>query len=171
MKKILSFILVLCMALTFVACKSDDQTPDGMKNVAGENDAYFLYVPQSWITNNNGVTGAYYSAVDRANVSITAYSGDEYASSDEYWEDFKKNVDSISTEFEVVKEKEAKTVSGRNAVQYVYKMTVSGEKYQIQQIFMNYSNIMYVITYTAAEDRFEAHAEEVKQIRDQFRFK
>lgn len=171
MKKIISAILVLSMMLSFVACAGDDETPDGMKNVAGENDAYCLYVPQSWVTNNNGVVGAYYSAIDRSNISVTAYSGEEFTSSEEYWNSFKADIDDIASAFEVVKENEPKVLGGRNAIQHTYKMTVSGVKYQVRQILVAYSNIMYVVTYTAAEDRFDAHADDIQRIIDEFKFK
>lgn len=159
------------MALSFVACGKKDETPSGMKNVAGKNDAYFFYVPESWVTNNNGVVGAYYSTIDRSNISITAYSGEEYTSSDSYWDEFKSEVNTIATEFEVIKEKEAKTVGGKNAVQYIYKMKVGEVKYQVQQILVAYSNIMYVITYTAEEESFALHTEDVQIIIDEFKFK
>jgi hypothetical protein len=50
-------------------------------------------------------------------------------------------------------------------------MTVSGVRYQVQQILVAYSNIMYVVTYTAAEDRFDAHTEDIQRIIDEFKFK
>ena len=170
MKKILSAILILCVIVTLAACSGDDETPDGMKNIAGENDAYYFYVPQSWVT-NTGLVGAYYSTVDTSNISITAYSGEKYTSSDEYWTSFKEDVTSISTEFEVVTENTPKVIGGKNAVQHTYKITVNGVKYQVQQTLVAYSNIMYVITYTAAEDRFESHIEDVTLILDEFKFK
>lgn len=170
MKKIISVILVLCMTISFVSCAGDDETPDGMKNLAGANDAYCFYVPQSWVENQFS-TGAYYSTVDTSNIAIAAYSGDEYTTSTEYWEDFTDQVEDISTEFEVISAEEKKVIGERNAVQYVYTMTTGGVKYKIQQIFVAYSNIMYVITYTATEDRFDSHTEDIQKILDEFRFK
>ena len=170
MKKIISIILVLCMMIPLVSCAKDDETPDGMKNIAGENDAYYFYVPQSWVENQFG-TGAYYSTVDTSNIAIAAYSGSEYDTSSAYWKDFTDKVEDISTEFEVISAEEKKIISERNALQYVYTMTTGGVKYKVQQIFVAYSNIMYVITYTAAEDRFDAHTEEIQKILDEFRFK
>ena len=158
------------MVLSLASCGDKSGAPDGMKNVAGEKDAYYFYVPQSWVE-NQFATGAYYSTVDTSNISIAAYSGDEYATSAEYWGDFKDKVGDISTEFEVISEEEKKIISERNALQYVYTMTTGGVKYKIQQTFVAYSNIMYVITYTAAEDRFDAHTEDIQKILDEFRFK
>ena len=172
MKKIISAVLILCMVFSFVACSKDDETPDGMKNVAGKKDAYYLYVPQSWTENNNGVVGAKYSNTDTSNISVTAYGGNDYSSVEEYWKDFKENkVFTISTEFEVVKEKEPKVIGGKNAAQYVFKMTTGEVKYQVQQIFVLYSNIMYVITYTATEEKFDLHAEDIQKIISEFKFK
>lgn len=171
MKKIISAVLILCMMLSFAACAKDDGTPDGMKNVAGKNDAYCLYVPQSWTENNTGVVGAKYSNTDTSNISVTAYGGNDYSTVEEYWNDFKEKVPGISTEFEVVKENEPKVIGGKNAVQYVFKMTTGDVKYQIQQIFVSYSNIVYVITYTATEEKFESHAEDIQKIIDEFKFK
>ena len=170
MKKIISVILVLCMMISFVSCASDDETPDGMKNIAGENEAYYFYVPQSWVENQFG-TGAYYSTIDKSNIAIAAYSGEEYDTSAEYWEDFLNEVEEISTEFEVISAEEKKIISERNALQYVYTMTTGGVEYKIQQIFVAYSNIMYVITYTATAENFDSHTEDVQTILDEFRFK
>ena len=158
------------MMISLVSCAGDDETPDGMKNVAGEKESFYFYVPQSWVENQFG-TGAYYSTVDTSNIAITAYSGEKYATSNEYWEEFKNDVESISTDFEVISEGETKVVGGRNALQYVYTMTTNDVDYKIQQIFVAYSNIMYVITYTATEDRFDAHTEDIQRILDEIRFK
>ena len=48
MKKILSLAIALLVILSLVACSGgNDEVPDGMKNVAGENEAYNFYVPKS----------------------------------------------------------------------------------------------------------------------------
>ena len=80
-------------------------------------------------------------------------------------------IDNIASEFEVLKENEPKVIGGKNAIQHTYKMTVSGVNYKVQQMLVAYSNIMYVVTYTAAEDRFDAHTEDIQRIIDEFKFK
>ena len=80
-------------------------------------------------------------------------------------------VEEISTEFEVISAEEKKIISERNALQYVYTMTTGGVEYKIQQIFVAYSNIMYVITYTATVENFDSHTEDVQSMLDEFRFK
>ena len=106
-----------------------------------------------------------------SNISVTAYGGSEYSTVEDYWNDFKKKVSDISTEFEAVKENEPKVIGGKNGVQYVFKMTTGEVKYQVQQVFVLYSNIMYVITYTATEEKFDSHTEDIQKIIDEFKFK
>ena len=61
-------------------------------------------------------------------------------------------------------------ISGKAALQYVYKMTLDGVRYQCMQTVVVYSNMMYVITYTATEDLYNPHADEVGKMLDHFVF-
>ncbi len=96
MKKRFVAILSLIAALTliFVGC-SDDSAPEGFKNVANENDAFFLYVPTTWVSNTAGGTAsAYYSSSDTSNVSMTCMlMSSELMSLDDY---STKSVESLS---------------------------------------------------------------------------
>lgn len=172
MKRILSLVIVLIMVISLAACSGDgEDIPDGMKNVANEEDAYNFYVPQSWVTNSNGVVGAYYNATDRSNISIMAYGGDEFTSSEEYWKSFEERGAKVFDDFSVVSSNTPRVISERNALQAVYKLSVEGVKYQCSQIIVAYSNLMYVITYTATEEKYESHLEDVELILNSFRFK
>ena len=173
MKKIISVLCLLgllagCLCL-FTGCKRDDSVPDGMKNVAGKQDPYCFYVPQSWVTNSNGIVGAYYSVGDPSNVSVMAYGG-QFASSADYWKDFTTRAASVFSSFEIVEENISRLISGKAALQYVYKMTLDGVRYQCMQTVVVYSNMMYVITYTATEDLYNTHADEVGKMLDHFVF-
>ena len=59
MKKSLISLISLFFALTLVltGC-SKDGAPDGYKNVANENDAFYFYVPTTWVSNTSGGKGA-----------------------------------------------------------------------------------------------------------------
>ena len=158
------------MVLSLASCGDKSGAPDGMKNAAREEDPYYLYVPQSWMTNKGDIVGAYYSNSDKSNITVMPYGGD-LASSDEYWEDFKKRCTDEFAEFEVITEKAPKIISKRNALQYTYKLKIDGVTYQCQQTVLSYGNLLYVITYTATAEKYEAHLEEIDSILAAFTFK
>jgi len=170
MKKIISVVLVICMSFAFMACASKDETPEGMKNVAPESEKYNFYVPESWRTNSGDVIGAYYSMTDRSNVSAMAYGG-EASTSEEYWNEFKASAENVFSKFEVISENESKVIDGRNAFSYCYTMTLDGADYKCLQTVVSFSNIFYVITYTAAAEYYDAHLEDVDKILSCFDFK
>lgn len=171
LKKITALLLALLMLVSLVSCASKSEAPKGMKNIAREKDPFNFYVPLSWVTNSADIVGAYYSTYDKSNITIMPYGGD-FASTDEYWDDFKTRCAAEFSEFEVIKEKEAKVVSGRNALQYTYKLKVDGKVYKCRQTVMLYSNnLLYVITYTAAEENYDAHVSEIDNILSVFAFK
>ena len=170
MKKIISLVLVICMALAFTACGNKDSAPEGMKNVAPDSEKYYFYVPESWRTNSGDIVGAYYSMSDRSNVSAMAYGG-EFETSEDYWNDFKTRSERVFESFSVVSENEAKVLDERNAIRYVYKITLDGKDYQCMQTVVSFSNILYVITYTAPESNYESHLEDVEKMLSNFKFK
>lgn len=169
-KKILVLLLALMTVISLVSCGKKSEAPDGMKNAAREEDSYYLYVPESWMTNKGDIVGAYYSSYDKSNVTVMPYGGD-FTSSEEYWEDFKKRCTEEFAEFEVITENAPKIVSKRNALQYTYKLKIDGVTYQCQQTVMTYGNLLYVITYTATAEKYEAHIEEINSILSAFTFK
>ena len=170
MKKIIAILLLACMVFSLAACAKNNETPDGMKDVAREVNPFNLFVPQSWMSYSGDVVGAYYSSSDKSNITIMPYGGD-YNSSEEYWEDFKTRCQNEFEEFEVIAENEAKIVAKTNALVYEYKMKVDGTKYQCKQYVMAYGGILYVITYTSTEEKFASHTEDVEKIITEFKFK
>ena len=169
-KKIIVLIIAVAALLSLVSCGKKTDAPNGMKNAAREDDPYCLYVPQSWVTNKGDIVGAYYSNTDKSNITVMPYGGD-FATTEEYWEDFKKRCTDEFAEFEVIKENEPKVVSGRNALQFVYKLKIDGEVYQCQQTVLAYGNLLYVITYTAAAEKYESHIADIDNILSVLSFK
>ena len=158
------------MIFSFASCAKNNETPKGMKDVAREENPFNFFVPQKWMSYSGDVVGAYYSVADKSNITIMPYGGN-YNSSEEYWADFKTRCSKEFEEFEVVSENEAKIVAKTNALQYVYKMKVDGVKYQCKQYVLAYGGILYVITYTSTEEKFDSHAEDIKTIIAEFKFK
>lgn len=103
-KKIISTLSLLAiLALVFTGC-SDDSAPEGFKNVAGENDAFFLYVPTTWISNASGGTAsAYYASSDTSNVSMTCMLMASGAMSlEDYYTESVKSLSALLPEFTLV---------------------------------------------------------------------
>ena len=170
MKKTVAILLLACMIFSLVSCSKDNETPKGMKDVARDENPFNFFVPQSWMSYSGDVVGAYYSVADKSNITIMPYGGD-YNSSEEYWADFKTRCANEFAEFEVLTENESKIVAKTNALQYVYKMKVDGTKYQCKQYVLAYGGILYVITYTSTEDKFESHTDDVEKMITEFKFK
>ena len=170
MKKLILIVLVAVMTLSLVACANGEEAPEGMMDVAPDNEKYNFYVPQNWRTNSGDIVGAYYSMTDRSNVSVMAYGG-EYESSEDYWNGFKLSAENTFEKFEVITENEAKVLDERNAVRYVYKMKLNGKEYQCMQTVAAFSNIFYVITYTSTPEFYESHLEDIELILSNFDFK
>ena len=170
MKKLILMALVLATLLSLFSCAKGEESPEGMMDVAPDNEKYNFYVPQNWRTNSGDIVGAYYSLTDRSNVSVMAYGG-EYESSEDYWNDFKLSAENTFEKFEPMIENEPKVLDKRNAVRFVYKMKLNGKEYQCMQTVAAFSNIFYVITYTSTPENYESHLEDVEKILSSFDFK
>ena len=170
MKKLILIMLVIAMSLSLLSCANGEAAPEGMVDVAPDNEKYNFYVPQNWRTNSGDIVGAYYSLSDRSNVSVMAYGG-EHESSEAYWNDFKLRAGNTFEKFEVITENEAKVIDDRNAMRYVYKMKLDGKEYQCMQTVTAFSNIFYVITYTSTPENYESHLEDVEKMLSNFDFK
>lgn len=168
--KIIVALMAIMMVVSLTACANKTEAPDGMKNAAREEDPYYLYVPESWMTNKGDVVGAYYSSYDKSNITVMPYGGD-LTSSEKYWEDFKTRSTAEFAEFEVIVENQPKIISKRTALQYTYKLKIDGKDYKCQQTVLTYGNLLYVITYTAAADKYDAHIDEINNILSVFTFK
>ena len=71
-RSLISLICLMASLVLVLSGCSADGAPDGYKNVANENDAFYFYVPTTWVSNTSGGTAsAYYSSDDFSNVSFT----------------------------------------------------------------------------------------------------
>lgn len=151
---------------------TDKKTPDSMKIASSDNVEYVMYVPSSWICNSeSGMSEAYFDESGRPNVTVTSYSYDESVlTPEQYFEKCEDEYEDVLPEYEFTSSTE-RTVADRDAVSYVYTATVKGVKVRIMQTVYDYNGIMYSFTYTAREDRFDAHIDDVEDMLDAFRFR
>ena len=175
-KKILAFMLALSVcALLLCSCnKEQDEIPEGMQLITSEWMESKFFVPQDWtpeITTGTLVA----KAPDNSNVSIQKMTpSGSYSSADAYFrEDYFKKLQSTYAKVTLLEE-ECSTENqkfgtvGNGAVKYVYTVESDGSVYKIMQYFSVYSGYLYILTYTAQEELFSEHLEEVGSIVSNF---
>ena len=175
-KAIICFSLVLVLLLpTLVAC-GNKKVPDGYKLVACEGDKFRLYVPKGWTDNSDsGITSAYFSVLDNAFVSVNIAEDTEGKALFDYYSICKFNYSRQLTDYKLISESGSVALGGRAAYQLIftatYKVTDSdvkdtvdnlvGVKYKYLQMMAEFDGDIYVLTFSAPEEKFDAHYDTV----------
>ena len=150
---------------------TDKKTPDGMKIASADQLEYRLYVPKNWICDPaGGRSEAYYPESQKSNISVSSYSPEESMSVQEYFEQCEKDYKISLPEYKRLSEQE-RTVAERKAFSYTYRCVVEGVEFRIMQTVFTYNEIIYSITYTALDDTFDTHMEDVEAMLTAFRFR
>lgn len=171
--KIICVALLCIMMLSTLASCNKDNTPDGYQLIACEGDCFRLYVPKQWLSNTDGgVTGAIYSMDE--NVAVTVYEADDAGelSLEEYWALCDSKLKSTFDEYQWNGKVEKTVLGGKAAYKCVYTAKQSlvdhetGEindtVYKYMQVTAIYEGKTYVLLYSAPEDKYDAHVEEIE---------
>ncbi len=176
--KIFNKAIILVLAVSFLfsltACENQDViVPDGMQIASEENEQYYLFVPKSWTLSQGKTSGAYFSALDKSNVSVSAYLADvTMLDIDSFWEKTENEYKTyFSQGYELVTSGASAKLGDTDAKKYEFKATLGNEKYMISEVIAQKNDIFYVFTYTALEDRYATHLSEVETIMNNFLFK
>lgn len=163
----------------FVLCEkkvSDkvETAENGMKKASSDDMQYVCYVPKTWETNlDTKITYAYFPESGSPNVTVTCYSPDQDYTVAQFYEVIEHNYKKQGYEF--VGERKEITVAGRKSISFEYiikqKKGDVETKYKLMQVLIGYNSLMYSITYTALEDRFDAHLDDVNSIIENFKFR
>ena len=170
--KILCLALVCAMMLgALVSC--NDNTPDGYQLIACEGDEFRLYVPQSWQSSvKGGITSAIYSMDD--NVTVSVYVADDAGelSVEDYWTLCDAKLGAELEDYSWSGKIEKTVLGGKAACKCVYtaKATLvdqtTGEAgevtYKYMQVMARNGDKMYVVLYSAPEDKYDGHVEEIE---------
>jgi hypothetical protein len=151
MKKLIAILLLLVLAASFVSCAKDDGVPDGMVNVAVENAKFYLYVPESWLSQSKGGVSGAICPMGNANVIATAYLPDAYLTPESYWtEKCLQDYTAALNEFAVIEaECTATTLGGINAHKYVFTHKMGEQTYKQMQVIAVDRAMVYTVQYTA----------------------
>jgi len=172
-KRITAALLAAVMlSLSLVSCTaSDSDVPAGMKLIESDVVDYSLYVPQAWVTDiSTGVLTAYYSENDMSNITMMAFELDELTvTADDYWETNKADFEATFADMELISSSTT-ILGGAAANKYNYTATITGNKYEFLQVICVYAGTAYVFTYTAFEDKFDEHFDDVNLMLENFKF-
>ena len=151
--------------------------PDGMKLASNSDVAYYFYVPDSWSCDTKLPTSAAYLPADRSNVTVTVYMPEEDTlTAEQYWEmclaDWRgeKAEEAIIRDLEVLSDTTGE-LDGRPSHTYVFRGKVAGKTYHFSQTVAAYRGMVYTLTYTATEEAFDAHLDDVARMIEHFDFR
>ena len=71
----------------------------------------------------------------------------------------------------MIEQGERTKLGALDAKKYIYTATIDGTEYKMQSIITYYGGLMYIFTYTAKADRYDANLNDVKWIISEFKFK
>ncbi len=149
----------------------EEYAMNGMQLVSNREVAYAFYAPESWIADKtNAAYLVYASEEDRSNVTMLSYlPEDEGYSVADYWEYCEKYYKDALNGYTLLSTAEGK-MGGRNATIYEYTYTVGGVTYKTRQACCVYSTMIYIMTYTALPELYDAHLGEVDTMQDSLTF-
>lgn len=156
---------------------NDVTAPEGMKLISTDEVAFRFFVPTAWETDPE--SAAFLSWVtesdgSRSNVSMLTYMpDDEGYSVDDYWAQCVVKYENTLPSFELLSVDgegepggEAGKIGDRDAKLYTYTYTLGGNRYKVRQAVCVYATSVYTITYTALEEHFDSHIDEVDAMQE-----
>ena len=152
----------------------DGEAPEGMKLASGEDVAYCFYVPKSWEIRYDESIYAAHDPTDMTSVSVTPYRPDAVTMRvSEYFEMSRQMMENMAGTdgFTLISDSEKVNLGGREATVYEFRLRVGGVEYHYRQYIAAYKSMIYCLTYTATEDHFDAHLEELSAIVSAFQFR
>ena len=181
LKIIISALMAVCILICVSACgKSDTEIPKGMQLVQSDFVDAKLFVPEEWTPDvTQGFLSAYVQS-DKSSVSLTAMTGTKsYSSFNEYLEVYLSELESTYAGYEYIASESRVptadepdtgiTLGGVEAARIVFKIKSGELTYKYMQIIASHGYI-YTLTYTALEDKFDSHTEEINKIISEFKF-
>ncbi|MBR5448442.1 MAG: hypothetical protein IKV43_00500 [Clostridia bacterium] len=144
-----------------------EYTPDENGNILVSDKAicgFTMYVPAAYkVDYSSGIVSVTRDDGTNINMSET-----DYAATDtkDYWAHKKQTLEAIVgtvTEGEMYVDVSSQTKAGWGCA-YNYSYTFGGTEYQVYQVLINEGWKLYVFTYTATKDNFDAHIDEAKSV-------
>lgn len=174
LKKIVSCIILLSLALCIVSCgENDPDAPDGMVSATVSGEPFKLYVPESWSENTvSGISRAYYQANQNISVSARYVSAGEGETLDAYMDECKASMEQrYPTEFLLKEDKvAAKLGDNGDARKNTYKIKRDGKFYISFQLTVLKDGLFISLYGNCIEDKYEERKADYDSIRKNFKF-
>ena len=156
MKKILSLLLIIALAIGLVSCGGKNKDiPEGMQLVRGGSDiGYYMYAPEEWTVSNQGsISAAYASGVDNSSVTYTEVEP-PLMSVAEYFAESSKSY-AANMNFTLLCDSEGNAIKFGNAdkaTKFEFDFEYSGRKFRSMQILAEYGDRFGIFTFTALRE-------------------
>lgn len=166
-------VVLVCVMTMCVLASCNDNTPDGYQLIACEGDEFRLYVPQSWQSSTKGgITSAIYSIDDNVTVSVYVADDANGLSAEDYWALCDSKLKGELDGYSWSGKSEKVVLGGKAAYKCVYtaKATLvdhatgdmSEITYKYMQVMARNGDKMYVLLYSAPEDKYDSHVEDIE---------
>lgn len=170
MKRVISLILAALLTLSLFACTGSGNEKDNMNKLVREDLGFSCYYDNSWNIAENGIT-VLLQAPARADGKTSETVAIKTVSFDGSADDYALYVlGGTGLEgFVVKKDADYETESGvwRN---FIYVYTVGGTVYRSCNFAKKENGLLYVVTYTTAEDDYDVDIKAVSGIIKYFEF-
>ena len=181
-KILVSLLLVISIVFLAVSCGQKDDVPRGMQLVESEFVDYKLFVPATWTVDKTSGFLSAYIPDDKSNVSVMTMTGTRaYDSFDQYMEEYIAELKNTYVGFEYIeneslvptseKPQTGITIGGKSASRLVYRIKIGETSYKYMQIITVSGYYIYTLTYTALEEKYDSHLDDVSKIISEFKFK
>ena len=183
-RSLISLICLMASLVLILSGCSKDGAPDGYQNVANENDAFYFYVPTTWVSNTSGGTAsAYYSSDDYSNVSFTCMVIDPGKTDtlETYKTTALEEFAAVLPNFNEVAREEKLDENGiaipdpiiedRETLVFEYECTLGEDNYKYMQAVTMKDDFFYIFTYTSLAENYDKHLAEVDSIISYITFK
>ena len=152
--------------------ETDANAPEGMKVAYSKDVPYRFYVPQGWTVDLDRMISSAWDPTDQTNVSVLPYSPSESMGVKEY---FGKEIASLAEnrgvgDVAVLSETESE-IGGRKCMLYEFTCKIDGTVLRYRQYIVVYKSRIYCVTYTATEQAFANHLDELQTIVENFSFR
>ena len=129
-----------------------------------------LYLPETFTVDySSGIITA--RATDGSSVTVSRATSTG-VNVKTYWETRRAELESLFGEVTLINEvKSLKIGNSKNAVSYEYTYVHNGTTYHVYQVLAITTFNGYVFTYTASDENYSAHTEEIQKISEKISFK